>query len=77
MKTGNDMARFPAMSMRDCLALCAQLNLYPSSIAGKCKGVSWVYGDGPQGTGVAFCYPKNVTQTSSRRSGTESAVLVS
>lgn len=73
---GSDMGRFPVRSMDDCLALCAQLNLFPASVAGKCVGATWVYGDGPQGTGVNFCFPKNDTSAATRRAGTESAVLL-
>ncbi|KAL8341646.1 hypothetical protein RB601_005456 [Gaeumannomyces tritici] len=73
---GNDMGRFPVRGMDDCLALCAQLNLFPASEAGRCVGATWVYGDGPQGAGVSFCFPKNDTSRASQRAGTESARLL-
>lgn len=72
------MAQFPVSTMQDCLALCAQLNLFPSSIAGPCVGVTWVYDDdgGPQGQGISYCFPKNFTGKGVTRAGTESAFLV-
>jgi hypothetical protein len=71
-----DMARFPVLSMLDCIHLCAQLNLYPASADGRCLGVTWVYGDGPQGTGLSYCYPKSSIQKVQARAGTESAMLI-
>ncbi|KAK4097582.1 hypothetical protein N658DRAFT_500287 [Parathielavia hyrcaniae] len=71
-----DMAQFPVLTMLDCIHLCAQLNLYPASARGRCMGVSWVYADGPQGTGLSFCYPKSAMNESNRRAATESAVLL-
>lgn len=73
---GNDMAQFPATTMADCLAVCAQLHLYPSSALGACAGAVWVYGDGPQGENISFCFPKWQMSSSSTRANTESAVLV-
>lgn len=71
-----DMGKFPVLSMPDCIHLCAQLNLYPASAEGRCLGVSWVYADGPQGTGISFCYPKSSVAKSQARVATESAVLI-
>jgi len=71
-----DMGKFPVISMLDCIHLCAQLNLYPASAEGRCLGVSWVYADGPQGTGLSFCYPKSSMARSQARVATESAVLI-
>ncbi|KLU90267.1 hypothetical protein MAPG_09231 [Magnaporthiopsis poae ATCC 64411] len=66
--TAGDMGRFPATSMADCLAVCAQLNLYPSSAMGRCLGISWVFCSGLQGQGSSYCYPKyNVSMPRSRR----------
>jgi hypothetical protein len=73
---GNDMAKYPVASMSDCLLLCAQLNLYPSSSLGRCRGVSWVYGEGPQGLNNSFCFPKNVMSSSMGKGSVESAVLL-
>ena len=73
--SGDDIGWFPVLTMQDCLALCARLNLFPSSVQGKCVAATWVYGDGPQGSGVSFCFPKSNVQGSSRREGTESAEL--
>lgn len=78
---GSDMARFPVRSMRDCMALCAQLNLAPSSAFGRCVAVTWVQDTsrwGPQGTDIAFCFPKNRTDPRARdaKGGVESAVLL-
>ncbi|KAK4120951.1 hypothetical protein N657DRAFT_623915 [Parathielavia appendiculata] len=72
----DDLAWFPVISMLDCIHLCAQLNLYPASARGRCVGVSWVYADGPQGTGLSFCYPKSATNRSQTRAATESARLI-
>ncbi len=72
---GEDLGYFPVLTMKDCLALCAQLNLYPSSAEGQCVGVTWAYGDGPQGTGVNFCFPKTAIIATAKRTGTESAEL--
>lgn len=75
--TASDMSSFPTTSMADCLALCAQLNLYPSSTMGRCLGVSWVFGNGLQGQGSSYCYPKyNISMPRSQRLDTESAFLV-
>ncbi|EJT69840.1 hypothetical protein GGTG_12723 [Gaeumannomyces tritici R3-111a-1] len=75
--TAGDIGSFPTTSMPDCLALCAQLNLYPSSTMGRCLGVSWVFGSGLQGQGSSYCYPKyNISIPRSRRLDTESAYLV-
>jgi hypothetical protein len=71
-----DMGEFPVISMADCIHLCAQLNLYPASARGRCLGVSWVYADGPQGTGLSFCYPKSAMKEAQSRVATESAVLI-
>ncbi len=74
------MARFPAATMADCMAVCAQLNLYPSSSLGPCKGVSWVTGNGdgdaPQGQNISFCFPKYQLPPTTARSGTESAWII-
>jgi hypothetical protein len=75
-QVGVDMGTFPVLSMFDCIALCAQLNLYPSSAEGRCTGVTWVYGDGAQGKGISFCYPKTSLREVQKRAGTESAVLI-
>ena len=72
---GDDLAQFPTLSMQDCLALCAQLSIYSSSSAGPCEGVTWVYGDGLQGTGINFCYLKTKIMYRGKRGGTESAEL--
>ncbi|KAH9427890.1 hypothetical protein MCOR27_002325 [Pyricularia oryzae] len=72
----NDLGWLPTPTMEDCLALCAQLNLYPSSGRGSCLGVTWVFG-GTQGEGMSFCYPKYKVDT--RGAGgndKESAILV-
>lgn len=62
--------------MEDCIALCAWLNLYPASALGGCRGVAWAYGDGAQGKGIAFCYPKaGSVKESDPRNGTEVAIL--
>ncbi|KAK3902162.1 hypothetical protein C8A05DRAFT_15736 [Staphylotrichum tortipilum] len=71
-----DMGRFPVITMLDCIHLCAQLYLYPASAEARCIGVSWVYADGPQGTGISFCYPKSSLKMSQARAATESAVLM-
>jgi hypothetical protein len=72
------MGRFPVSNMADCMALCAQLSLYPSSSLGPCVGVTWVYGDGAQGLGNSFCFPKSlVNLNGTARNGTESAWIVS
>ncbi|EAQ82954.1 hypothetical protein CHGG_10772 [Chaetomium globosum CBS 148.51] len=71
-----DLGMFPVISMADCIALCAQLNLYPASALGPCTGVSWVTADGPQGTGLSFCYPKSGMGKATTRAKTESAVLL-
>jgi hypothetical protein len=71
-----DMGRFPVITMLDCIHLCAQLYLYPASAEGRCAGVSWVYADGPQGTGISYCYPKSSVKTPQTRKATESAVLI-
>lgn len=71
-----DLGKFPVISMADCIALCAQLNLYPASALGPCTGVSWVTADGPQGTGLSFCYPKSEMGKATTRAKTESAVLL-
>ncbi|KAK3395179.1 hypothetical protein B0H63DRAFT_445227 [Podospora didyma] len=73
---GSDLAQMPATSMLDCLALCAQLNIYQTSTLGPCVGVSWVYGDGKQGTGTSFCYPKSLMRTGGPKVGVESASLL-
>ena len=76
---GSDMASFPSSSMADCLAVCAQLNLYPSSSLGPCKGVTWVFGnaqDSPQGQNVSFCYPKYQLPATAQRAGAESAWIL-
>ena len=72
------MAHFPVTTMQDCLALCAQLHLYPSSIAGPCVSVTWVYDNGgdAQGEGISYCILKNGTGSSVRNQGMESAILV-
>jgi hypothetical protein len=72
----DDMGQFPVISMLDCIHLCAQLNLYPASAMGRCFGVSWVYADGPQGTGISFCYPKSSMKQAQKRVATESAILI-
>jgi hypothetical protein len=74
--SSGDLGKFPVISMADCIALCAQLNLYPASALGPCTGVSWVTADGPQGTGLSFCYPKSVMGEPTTRAKTESAVLL-
>lgn len=53
--TASDMGRYPTTSVPDCLAICAQLNLYPSSTMDRCLGVSWVFGSGLQGQGSSYC----------------------
>ena len=72
---GEDLAQFPTLTMVDCLALCAQLHAGHASALGRCEGVTWVYGDGPQGEGVSFCYLKTRLAASRRRGGTESGEL--
>ena len=36
-----EMGRWPVRCMEDCMALYAQMNLFPSSYRGKCVSVSW------------------------------------
>ncbi|TLS31546.1 hypothetical protein PpBr36_02579 [Pyricularia pennisetigena] len=72
----NDLGRFPTATMEDCLALCAQLNIYPSSGQGLCEGVTWMFG-GTQGEGSSYCYPKyKVDAKGPDRTDVESAVLI-
>ncbi|TLD19754.1 hypothetical protein PspLS_09722 [Pyricularia sp. CBS 133598] len=72
----NDLGRLPTSTIEDCLALCAQLNLYPSSGQGSCQGVTWMFG-GTQGEGSSYCYPKYKVDTKGPgRSDVESAILV-
>ncbi|KAK5653061.1 hypothetical protein OQA88_9347 [Cercophora sp. LCS_1] len=76
---GADMGRFPARTMQDCIAICAQLNLYPSSGRGRCRGVTWVWDAarwGQQGTADAFCFPKNSSVGAETKFGAESAALL-
>jgi len=72
---GDDLGWFPTVSMQDCLALCAQLHAHAVSSVGRCEGVTWVYGDGPQGSDVNFCFTKTRITASYRRGGTESGEL--
>lgn len=75
--TDNDLGRLPVLTMADCLAICAQMNLYPSSGQGPCLGATWVFGD-TQGMGISYCYPKfNVSSKGKDRTDVESAILVS
>ncbi|KAH8886495.1 hypothetical protein GQ53DRAFT_344990 [Thozetella sp. PMI_491] len=75
----NDLGKYPTSSMADCLAFCAQLNIYPTSILGPCKGVVWVTGEGAgddqEGRNVSFCFPKYAAAQSGPRDGCEAAWL--
>ena len=71
-----DMGKIPLSTMEDCLAVCAQLNLYNPSMYGPCIGVSWSNAR-PQGEGNSYCWLKNKTTTSNQNANVESAILLS
>ncbi|KAK4446418.1 hypothetical protein QBC34DRAFT_150232 [Podospora aff. communis PSN243] len=76
---GDDIANFPTRTMEDCIALCAQLNLFPSSFFGPCKSVAWSFDiavHGYQGDRKAFCWLKNSTLPRKFQEGIESAILL-
>jgi len=76
---GDDIANFPTRTMEDCIALCAQLNLFPASVFGLCKSVAWDYDvaiHGLQGDQKAFCWLKNSSLPRKFQEGIESAMLI-
>ncbi len=76
---GDDIAWFPVRAMEDCMALCTQMNQYPSGFFGTCRSVIWVWGMaryGYQGQGMAQCFLRNNTGTRTFKPGIESAIII-
>jgi len=69
---GHDIAEFPVLSMADCLALCAQLHLYPLQDEGKCHAAAMIYGNSQT---AGKCHLKGREGRLVKSTGADSAVI--
>jgi hypothetical protein len=69
-----DADRVKAQSMDECIGYCAKSN-DDISAAYNCSGVTWSY-DGPQGTGLNYCWIKSKLAGKAFSGHLESAILV-